>query len=553
MTYFDLGPHTFPVTTQSADAQRWFDRGLLWTFGFNHAEAIKCFERAAQYDPTCAMAYWGKAYAAGPNYNVPWKRLDEAGAKAMLEASFDAAQEALAKVDHASATERRLIEALQARYPQRTILDDMSVWNDAFATAMRNAHDATPDCLLTRTVLVEALLNRFPWNMWNIATGIPTPGADTLEAQRLCETAFSESAAARAHPGLTHLYVHLMEMSPTPEKALKAADLLRRTCPDAGHLIHMPTHIDVQVGDYQSVVDWNRAAVAADLKFYDLHGPFNMYTGYRAHNYHFVIYGAMFLGQFDVAMQAVDGMAETVTEDFLRTESPPMADFYESYLSFRPHVLVRFGRWREATELTLPEDQDLYCTLTAHVHYARALGHAALGEVAQALEAEQHFLAACDRVPDSRLMHNNAVYTLLEVGKAMLRGEILYRQAEYDAAFAELRRAVALDDGLAYDEPWGWMQPTRHALGALLFEQGHVEEAEFIFRQDLGLEDGLPRALQHPNNVWALKGLHDCLKARGEKVELIHISRALAIAEARSDAPVAAPCGCAQAAILQQG
>ncbi|MEO0773447.1 MAG: tetratricopeptide repeat protein, partial [Pseudomonadota bacterium] len=356
-------------------------------------------------------------------------------------------------------------------------------------------------------------------------------------------------ADAWDHPGLLHLYVHLMEMSPTPEAALKAGDRLRRMMPDAGHMIHMPTHIDVLCGHYQNVVDWNEAAVEADLKYYDLHGAMNVYSGYRLHNYHFIIYGAMFLGQIEPALRAVRGAWATCPEDMLRIESPPMADYYESYLSFEPHVLVRFGRWREATEFPLPEDQDLYVTLTAHVHYARAIGHAALGEVDAALKEEAAYLAAMARVPETRLVHNNTVIDLLAIGAEMVRGEILYRQGDYEAAFAALRRSVALDDGLLYDEPWGWMQPARHALGALLFEQGHLEEAEAVYREDLGLGGTLSRASIHPDNIWALKGLHDCLQARGETVEIMQVRQRLHLAEARADRAVAASCFCAQAAM----
>ena len=168
-------------------------------------------------------------------------------------------------------------------------------------------------------------------------------------------------------------------------------------------------------------------------------------------------------------------------------ESPPMADYFESYLSFGPHVLVRFGRWREAIQLELPDDLYLYCTKAANVHYARAIGHAALGEVDAALVEEALYHTAIKRVPKSRTLHNNKVVDLLAIGSEMLRGEILYRQSKYDKAYAALRRAIALEDNLPYDEPWGWMQPVRHAFGALLLEQGHTDEAEMVFRQDLGL------------------------------------------------------------------
>ena len=548
---YDLGTYSRQVTTGSAEAQVWFDRGLNWTFGYNHEEAVRCFQRAAEADPDCAMAWWGVSYAAGPNYNMPWWRMDPEGQVASLQVARDAAQKAMALLDRVTPPERALIETLPGRYPQDGPAEDMRPWNDAFADAMRGAYATHPDDPEIACVFVEAMMNRTPWQMWDLAAGEPAEGADTLECRRVLDRAFKEDAAW-SHPGLLHLFVHLMEMSPTPEAALKMGDALRTLVPDAGHLIHMPTHIDVLCGHYQNVVQWNQAAIVPDLKFYRHEGAANIYTGYRQHNYHFVIYGAMFLGQMAPALEAVKGLRDTTPEEILRIPSPPMADFFESYLGFEPHVWVRFGRWRECTELPLPEDRELYCTLTAFTWYARALGHAALGEIEEADAAEAEFQAARARVPETRLVHNNTVVDLLAVADAMLTGEILYRKGAFDEAFEHLRRAVMLEDTLPYDEPWGWMQPARHALGALLFEQGRVAEAEATFREDLGLGGNLRRATVHPDNVWALKGLHDCLVARGEQVEIVQVRQRLDLAQARADTPVKAPCGCAQAAMAAE-
>jgi tetratricopeptide (TPR) repeat protein len=537
------------VTTVSCDAQTWFDRGLVWTYGYNHEEAVACFQKAIQADPNCAMAHWGLGYAAGPNYNMPWHLFDEANRAEALATGFASAKAALELVDGVADWEAALVRALPARYPQTELIEDMAPWNDHFADAMRAAFKAHQDSLEVRTIFAEALLNRTPWKMWDLKAGQPAEGASTEEAQDVLEEVLENDPAAMRHPGILHLYVHLMEMSPFPERALKAGDALRTLVPDAGHLLHMPTHIDVLCGNYRDVVHWNEEAVRADLKYWREQGPFNIYSGYRLHNYHFVIYGAMFLGQFEPAMTAVRGAAETVPAEMLRVESPPMADYFESYLSFEPHVLVRFGKWREAVALKLPDDPELYCTLAAHVHYARGVAHAALGEIEQAEAEEKAFLEAKARVPKSRILHNNLVVDLLEIATEMLRGEILYRKGDYDAAFAALRRSVALDDDLPYDEPWGWMQPTRHALGALLLEQGRLDEAEAVFREDLGLGGQLSRATVHPDNVWSLKGLHDCLEARGETAEIVQVRQRLDLADARADKRVAASCFCAQAAL----
>ena len=544
--YYDLGTYSFPVSTTSPEAQLWFDRGLLWTYGFNHEEAITCFRNALEHDPDCAMAHWGIAYAAGPNYNLPWRLMDDQMTAGALAIIWPAMQSALALVETANPVEQALIRALPARYQSETPLDDMSPWDDTFADAMRKAHQSMPDQLEVVCILAEAMMTRTPWLMWDLPTGQPMPGADTVECMALLERAMALPDGDQ-HPGLTHLYVHLMEMSPHPEKALRAADTLRTRVPDAGHLVHMPTHIDMLCGNYHDVLFWNERAIDADLKHYNREGGINFYTGYRQHDYHFALYGALFLGQMKPALAAVRGLAETTPAEALQIQSPPFADFWEAYLAMEPHVLIRFGRWQQIIDMAQPEDPVTYATLNATLFYAKGLAHAALGQVPHALEMEEKFLTA--HVPDTRLVHNNTVVDLLEVAKEMLRGEILYREERYDEAYAALRRSVALEDALHYDEPWGWMQPTRHALGALLYEQGHVVEAEEVYRQDLGLVPGLPRACVHPENVWALKGLHDCLASRGETVEIVHVKQQLDRALARADTEVAASCFCAQAAM----
>jgi tetratricopeptide (TPR) repeat protein len=238
-----------------------------------------------------------------------------------------------------------------------------------------------------------------------------------------------------------------------------------------------------------------------------------------------------------------------VPEAVLRIESPPMAEFIEGYLTMKQHVLVRFGKWREIIAQKLPEDQQLYCSNVAMIHYAKAVAHSALGNVAEAEAEKALFVAAKARVPDSRLIHNNTVLALLEVAEAMLNGELEYRKGNHDIAFAHLRRSVELSDALPYDEPWGWMQPPRHALGALLLEQGRTEEAEAVYRSDLGLDGKLSRACQHPDNLWSLHGLHECLVRRGEKVESVLIKQRLDLAQARAEVPIKASCFCRQTAM----
>ena len=548
MDYYDLGPYRRDITAKAPEAQLWFNRGLNWCYGYNHGEAVACFRKALEADPDCAMAHWGIAYALGPNYNMQWHHFDEAGKAEALAGAHDATQKALAQVEWVTPMERALIEALPARYPQREPIEDQAPWNADFADAMRAAYQALPDDLEIAAIFAEAIMNVTPWQMWDLKSGGIATGAGTAEARTVLERAMDDTDGAMDHPGILHLYVHLMEMSPHPELALIAGDRLRTIMPDSGHLIHMPTHIDILCGYYRDALLYNQLASEADRKFLERDGAMNFYTAYRIHNYHFAIYGAMFLGQYEPAIAAAQELIDTTPEELLRVPSPPMADFIESYLSMKQHVYIRFGKWQEIIAEELPEDRELYCNTVATIHYAKGVAHAALGDVVSAEGEKRLFLEAKAKVPESRLLHNNTCLDLLAIAEEMLLGEIEYRKGNFDSAFAHLRRSVELDDALPYDEPWGWIQPTRHALGALLFEQGRFDEAEAVYREDLGLGGTLSRATIHPDNVWSLRGLYDCLARQGESIEARLIRQRLDLAAARADVPVNASCFCARAA-----
>jgi tetratricopeptide (TPR) repeat protein len=541
--YFDLGRYTREITTSSAQAQLWFTRGLVWTYSFNHEEAVACFEHAIEADPGCALAHWGLAYALGPNYNKPWEAFDPADLSSSVSRAFTASQAAAARSAGASPVERAIVHALTFRYPSAAPAGDGAAWNASYADAMRSVHESFPGDLDVAALFADALMNLTPWALWDTATGAPAAGSGTLEARAVLERALARDDG-RAHPGILHFYIHLMEMSARPEDALQAGELLRDLVPDAGHLRHMPTHLDVLCGDYRQVVASNTAAIAADEKFAARRGAMNFYTLYRAHNYHFKIYGAMFLGQERTALETADQLAAVIPGELLRVEVPPMADWLEGFVPMKMHVLIRFGRWPDIIDTPLPGDPGLYCVTTAMTHYAKGIAYAATGHLADGQEQRTLFADAVGRVPLSRTVFNNTCQDILRVAEAMLDGELEYRRGHYQAAFGHLRRAVELDDGLPYDEPWGWMQPARHALGALLLEQGHLDEAEAVYRADLGLDDTLARACQHPANVWSLHGYHECL-TRLAKHELAGIiSQQLKIAAAYADVPIISSCYC---------
>lgn len=325
---------------------------------------------------------------------------------------------------------------------------------------------------------------------------------------------------------------------------MPAADCLRNLVPDAGHLNHMPSHLDVLVGDYAGSVKANTNAIHADEKFLAREGAMNFYTLYRSHDYHFRLYGAMFSGQSRIALETVDMLEASISEQLLRVESPPMADWLEGFLAMRVHALIRFGMWEEVLKLELPKDQDLYCVCTALTHYAKGMAHAAIGNIDEAKKDQSLFQEACRNVKESRTLFNNKCVDILKVGASMLDGEVEYRAGNYDSAFEHLRKSITLYDDLPYDEPWGWMQPARHAYGALLLEQGHVNEAMAVYKADLGVDDSLPRAHQHPNNVWALHGYHECLVKTGHTAEADLVSAQLQVALKAADIPIKSSCFC---------
>ena len=543
---FDLGSYSRPITTSSPEAQLWFDRGLLWTYGFNHEEAVFCFKQAAEADPKCAMAYWGIAYAMGPNYNKPWEAFDEAETAKTLSEAYDATMSAAALAGRGTQSERDLIEALHQRYQSAQLSHDLPAWIDDFAAAMRAVYLKHREDADISALFAEALMNRTPWALWDLASGKAAAGADTAEVRQALERGMERRAnmGAPPHPGMLHMYIHLMEMSPFPEQALLACEQLRGLVPDAGHLQHMATHIDVLCGDYLSVVNWNQAAIRADLRYLDARGPFNFYTLYRCHDYHFKAYGAMFLGQYQSAIEAAEELIGALPEDLLSVQSPPMADWLEGLVPVKQHVLVRFGKWQEILAQELPANPDLYCVTSATMRYARAIAFATLGHPKSAEAEAEAFERDFARVPDSRYLFNNSCRDILAVAREMLLGELDYRRGDIESGFVHLRQAVALDDNLPYDEPWGWMQPARHALGALLLEQGRVAEALAEYRADLGFDSVLKRSSQHPDNVWSLSGYHECLERTGQH-ELAAVARQrLDFARARADVTVQASCFC---------
>ncbi|KAF5264609.1 hypothetical protein FOXYS1_4605 [Fusarium oxysporum] len=543
MDYYDLGAYLRTVSTTSEDARIWFNRGLLWSYSFNHGEALRCFERAVEHDAQCAMAYWGMAYAVGPNYNKSWIRYDLED----LRETVKKAQAALAFARAAHNTrpvEEALIEALSHRFPlEEAIPEDFGKLNNSYVRAMRGVFDNFGEDIDVAALFVDAIMCARPRQLWDLDTGKPTR-PETLEAMHILEAGLA-SQDGLDHPAFCHLYIHMMEMAPNPEKAIIAADQLRQLVPDGSHMQHMATHIDIACGDYRRGVDSNQKAMISDDKFFAEGSASTLYTAYRTHNIHVLVYAAMMAGRSRDAIQASKRITTLITPELLSIRSPPMVDWVEFQAAMPAHVLIRFGRWEEILQLELREDKELFCITNAMIHYAKGVALSALGWLQEAEVTKVEFEAARRAVPDNRQYGIACkAQTVLEVASRMLEGELAYRKGNFDQAFAHLREGVRLEDMLPYADPPVWLQPVRHALGALLLEQGCVDEAEEVYKQDLGLSKKLPRRKARLNNVWALHGLYECLTRSGQSGEADRIRLQRDIAVASADIPLGASCFC---------
>ncbi|MDA9722653.1 hypothetical protein N9U53_01010 [Euryarchaeota archaeon] len=558
------------ITCSNDEARRMYVEAFGHMLNYNHEQAIACFTKCTELDPNCAMAWWGIAYCLSSSYN--WS--------AGLGPGYDAISQAVSLKDHCSELEQDLIMALSKRHtkeardnanPAALNMGNSPELNQAFADAMAPLYEKYSGDLDVTAVYVEALMNLNPWTLWNkdASTGEITPVDDsTLMLIKIMEDAFENVPGAKEHPALCHLYCHALELSPYPERALPAADVLRTLMPGCGHLVHMPSHIDAWVGQWKEAMDCNIAAVKADDHYVELTGnESQFYKFYRMHNHHFVVWCAMFEGQYETAMKYARKAVDTLPEgdenhgaQFMLAGIIPMgAIFLESYVTMPWHVMIRFGKWDEILAEPMYSNKDVFPATIATQHYARGVAYASKGMVPEA-EAEQVLFkeALTNPALAGRLMHNNFMYqdpaegpSILNVNAAILEAEIEYRRQflakaageDYDftAAFDELRRGVDLSLNLAYNEPWGQMQPVRHILGALLLEQGHVEEAEEVYRADIKL---------WKDNMWGLLGLKLCLEARGDTSgELEEVTKLFNERSSRADILPAKTCFCAQDAL----
>jgi tetratricopeptide (TPR) repeat protein len=522
------------VTTPSADCQQWINQGVMDTFGFRREEAIRCFERALSMDKDCAMAHYFIAYNHAADYNNP-DGMDYC-------TGYKEAQKALEIAQHSSISdwERALIEAQVHRFCWPVSSTPLKTLHRAYSNAMRPVYQKFgKDHLNIAAFFAESLMMLAPWSLWTSSL------VEVEELVTVLETALKKNPT---HPGLCHFYLHVMELSSFPERALPAADVLRHHCPDQGHLLHMPSHIDMWVGQYKEAIEANVRAVAADEAYRVKSGQENeVYKMYRMHDYHFAVWASMFDGQYATAMRYAEAPQQQLDVEgvtFKIGDIPIGAMYLESYASLPWHVLVRFGKWDDIINRPLKDDRSVYPGTVATSHYARGIAFAVLGKLEEADgERTKFYNTLQDKTLKNRFFLKNVMHDpehhsgILDVAEAVLNGEVEYHRGNFEEAFKHLRLAVKRDVSLSYDEPWGWMTPARQVLGALLLEHGGAAaEAESVYREDLK---------QYKENLWSLLGLHQALKQQKKTEEAVSVYARFKKASARADVEIGASCLCA--------
>jgi tetratricopeptide (TPR) repeat protein len=512
-----LGSYSRTITTSSPEAQKYFNQGLNFLFGFNHGAAIRAFQAAEAIDPDCAMAHWGVALACGPHINFP---VVPPPAAELAWKELALAQEHAA---HASTVEQALIEALSHRYadPQP---EDRGSLDQAYADAMRSAWKAHPDDPDVGVLFAEAMMDLRPWDQWT-RDGRPQPGTDEILA-----TLEQVMQLNLNHPFANHLYIHALEASLHPERALAAADRLRDLQPGIAHNVHMPSHIDIRIGHWHEAITANLKAVEADRRYRAIVGqPKGLIIFYAAHNQHMLAYAAMMTGQRDLALEHIRAMAEGIPED----EVKKYAMLAEGFMAMPYEVLIRFGLWNEI--LAEPDHPEFMVFTRAFRHVARGVAYAATGDTKSARIEQTAFLESSKLVPAEEVFGNNSCQALLAIATPMLDGEILIREGKLDEGLSQLRAAVSAEDALRYDEPPGWILPVRHSLGANLMEAGRFAEAEQVYRDDLA---------RLPENGWSLFGLARSLELQQKGGEAAAVEARYQIIWSNADVQITSSCLC---------
>jgi tetratricopeptide (TPR) repeat protein len=494
--YEGLGSLHRTVTTSSPQAQQYFDQGLALTYAFNHEEAIRAFREAARLDSTMAMAYWGEAFAMGPNINLPMDPATE-------PVAFAVVQRAQALAAGATPVERDWIAALAERYaPEGSA--NRTARDSAYASAMRTLHERYPDDPDIAVLYVESVMDLRPWDYWTSA-GTPQPGTEPIVS------ALERVLAAHPdHVGAIHFYIHAVEASPDPLRGQKVADRMPDLIPAAGHLVHMPSHLYRAAGRFADAAALNERATGVDRRYIAEQRPAGMYPFmYFNHNLHFVAMASAMTGESARSLAAADELVKNVTPEIV-ARMPPI----EMFAPVRLQILARFGKWEEL--LWEPEPPMAQRYHKAMWHYARGLAHTAGGDYAKAKVELDSVRAIRKAMPAEYLVSFNSGPQVLAVAENVLAGEWASRQKRHREAISALRAAVRYEEELRYDEPPTWYFPARHALGAALLAAGKPADAEKVYEEDLKV---------NPGNGWSLLGLAQSLEARKRNSEAADVRR----------------------------
>ncbi len=508
----NLGKHQYPVSTFVPMTQQYFDQGLILSFGFNHAEAARSFREAARLDPKCAMCYWGEALVLGPNINAPM-------GNAVVSQAYAAVQKALSLANHATKKEKALIKALAKRYSNH-VVKDRSHLDEAYAESMRVVYQQFPADVVIGSLLAEALMDLHPWDYWK-KNGEAQPW--TPEIVSTLEEILEKSPN---NPLANHLYIHAMEGSPHPEKALPSAERLAILVPGSGHLVHMPAHIYLRVGRYRDAALANQEAVKVDAQYLNHSHVESIYTSaYIPHNYHFLWAAATKTGQYKLAMEAAQDTADLVNPEEMR--EPGFSGTLQHFWLMPLYTQALFGKWREI--LTEPEPPVDLLYARGIWHYARGVAFLRQGKIDNAQLELMHLrqIISDPAVTDLNIFDVNEISQILKIAQAVLQGEISAEQQDYETAIARFKHAIELEDGLNYTEPKDWYLPPRQVFGAVLLKAGKPAEAEQVYREDLHF---------HPQNGWSLYGLVQALRAQGKIADAKAIQEQFT--EAWSDADV---------------
>jgi len=482
-----LGDLHHPVATKNAQAQEFFDQGLRLIYAFNHDEAARSFQKAAELDPKLAIAYWGIAEAVGPNYNDP-------ASEDRFKQAHEAIQKAVDLSGNASDSERGYILAMAKRFPADPKSDRRKAAED-YRDAMREVVKNNPDDLDAATLFAESGMDLHPWGLWH-RDGTPEAGTEEIVATL-------ESVIKRDpnHLGALHYYIHTVEASNSPERALAGANRLASLAPGAGHIVHMPAHVYIRTGDYAAAVKTNEEAAAVDRAYIQRSGVQGIYPMmYYSHNLHFIAMCSAMVGDYAESHQAAEMLAAHVRPSV--KDMPPL----EGFMTIPMAVDVRFHKW-DAILATKAPDPEMKAT-TGFWHFARGMALAGKGKIGEA-EAEYKIVAEAEKAtsPDAifQMPINNKTKDILKIAENVLGAQVALAKKDNAAAVGMLREAVAVQDTLKYDEPQDWFFPVRESLGGVLLISGDAKAAEQVFRDDL------TKNLRNPRSLF---GLHQALKAQ---------------------------------------